>query len=110
MSNTQLPPDTEKRLYRLVDSFLVEAKDQHGNDRSLERLNEDRHLFVQALAQELANARREAAEEIVSFIDSCSDGSNKYWSNEAFEEYFEDRGYKYGPRRFVEDLKKHLEV
>ena len=34
-------------LYKLMDSFLVEAKDQNGNDRSLEQLNQDRHLFVE---------------------------------------------------------------
>ncbi len=39
--------DLKKKIYELMDSFLVEAKDQHGNDRSLERLNQDRHLFVE---------------------------------------------------------------
>lgn len=37
----------EIELYKLTDSFLTEAKDQNGNDRSLERLNQDRHLFVE---------------------------------------------------------------
>lgn len=35
-----------EKIYELADSFLVEAKDQYGKERSLERLNTDRHLFV----------------------------------------------------------------
>lgn len=31
-------------IYRIIDSFLVEAKDQDGRERSLEQLNQDRHL------------------------------------------------------------------
>ncbi|MBI4029481.1 MAG: hypothetical protein HY376_03915 [Candidatus Blackburnbacteria bacterium] len=49
----------KEEIYRIIDGFLTEAKDQNGNDRSLERLNADRHLaadeleklFSQALAQ-----------------------------------------------------------
>jgi hypothetical protein len=37
----------KEQIYRLADSFLVEAKNQYGEDRSLERLNQDRHLFVE---------------------------------------------------------------
>lgn len=37
----------KKELYRITDSFLTEAKNQNGEDRSLERLNEDRHLAVE---------------------------------------------------------------
>lgn len=33
-------------LKQIVDSFLVEAKNQDGEERSLERLNGDRHLAV----------------------------------------------------------------
>ena len=39
------------RIYEIVDSFLVEAKNQDGEDRSLEQLNEDRHLCVDNLVQ-----------------------------------------------------------
>jgi hypothetical protein len=41
----------KEETYRLMDSFLVEAKDQYGNERSLEKLNQDRHLFVKNLLQ-----------------------------------------------------------
>ncbi|MCR4329605.1 MAG: hypothetical protein NUV65_03590 [Candidatus Roizmanbacteria bacterium] len=51
------------RIYELVDAFLVEAKDQNGNDRSLDRLNMDRHLFVERMAEVLATERRKAVEE-----------------------------------------------
>jgi len=49
------PESVRERLYKIVDSFLVEAKDQNGIERSLERLNKDRHLAVdqlEALIQE----------------------------------------------------------
>ena len=39
----------KQKIYEATDSFLVEAKDQHGRERSLERLNKDRHLFVERM-------------------------------------------------------------
>jgi len=36
-------------IYRIIDSFLVEAKNQYGQERSLERLNRDRHLVAENL-------------------------------------------------------------
>jgi hypothetical protein len=41
--------EIREELYRIVDAFLTEAKDQNGNERSLNRLNEDRHLAVDRL-------------------------------------------------------------
>lgn len=41
--------ELEIEIYKIVDSFLVEAKDQNGNERSLDRLNSDRHLAVEAI-------------------------------------------------------------
>ena len=43
-------------IYKIIDSFLVEAKDQNGNERSLERLNADRHLAVEAIIAFLLSA------------------------------------------------------
>lgn len=54
----------KSEIYNLMDSFLVEAKDQHGNDRSIERLNSDRHLFVENLMEIL---KREF--ELLAVID-----------------------------------------
>lgn len=52
--------DIDKQIYQIVDSFLVEAKNQYGEDRTLERLNADRHLAVEhlkaLLAQEVLKA------------------------------------------------------
>lgn len=50
---------TKEDLYRIVDVFLVEAKDQNGNDRSVERLNTDRHLAVEALSEVIKKAVEE---------------------------------------------------
>lgn len=53
------PTSQREEIYRLVDSFLTEAKDQNGNDRSLEQLNQDRHLFVDNMMELLAQAKSE---------------------------------------------------
>jgi hypothetical protein len=50
----------EKDVYRAIDSFLIEAKDQNGKERSLERLNADRHLAAKnlmAIADDYAQAK-----------------------------------------------------
>jgi hypothetical protein len=41
--------DIKQELYRIVDHFLTEAKNQNGEERSLDRLNADRHLAVENL-------------------------------------------------------------
>ena len=38
---------TKQEIYRIIDSFLAEAKDQNGKERSLEQLNQDRHLAAE---------------------------------------------------------------
>ena len=53
----------EEKLYEIVDSFLVEAKDQNGNDRTLEKLNQDRHLAVENLKNLLSQCEEEAKKE-----------------------------------------------
>lgn len=53
-----------EEIYRIIDSFLVEAKDQNGNDRSLERLNQDRHLAAERF-KELFTRVHNAAVEII---------------------------------------------
>lgn len=52
----------KNELYRLTDSFLVEATNEKGEHRSLERLNADRHLFVEN-AMELINRQIASAVE-----------------------------------------------
>ena len=45
----------KEKIYKIVDSFLTEAKDLNGNERSLERLNQDRHLAVEKLEELFTN-------------------------------------------------------
>lgn len=52
----------KNELYRLTDSFLVEATNAKGEHRSLERLNADRHLFVENV-MELINRQIDSAVE-----------------------------------------------
>lgn len=51
-------------IYRAMDSFLVEAKDQNGNERSVERLNQDRHLFVEKMQEIISSLLHSKAEEV----------------------------------------------
>jgi hypothetical protein len=67
----------KNEIYKIIDSFLVEAKDQNGNERSLERLNEDRHLAAEALEALFSNAAKKLE-------DNMMDGDLR----EAFETYF----------------------
>jgi hypothetical protein len=54
----------KQELYRIVDHFLTEAKNQNGEERSLDRLNADRHLAVENL--EALFTRQKA--DIISLI------------------------------------------
>jgi hypothetical protein len=67
--------DIKTKIYPIVDSFLAEAKDQDSNYRSLDRLNQDRHLAVEALEElfntEKEEALREQIENIMKLITEC---------------------------------------
>ena len=54
----------KQKIYEAMDSFLVEAKDQHGNERSLEQLNRDRHLFVERMEGLFVLQKKETLKEI----------------------------------------------
>ena len=60
----------KENIYRIIDSFLVEAKDQDGRERSLEQLNQDRHLAANELLElfefEKAGIKRDLLVKIVS--------------------------------------------
>ena len=48
----------KEEIYKIIDSFLVEAKDQNGKERSLEQLNRDRHLAAEAFEKLLIEEYR----------------------------------------------------
>ena len=52
--------NVKQKIYQIVDSFLVEAKNQDGEERSLERLNGDRHLTVNKIIEVVEKVRQEA--------------------------------------------------
>ncbi len=54
-----------KEIWQAMDSFLTEAKDQYGNERNLERLNQDRHLFMEKMEKALTEARVEERSKII---------------------------------------------
>ena len=49
---------TKIEIYRLIDSFLTEAKNQDGKERSLEQLNQDRHLVADKLLELFTNFKK----------------------------------------------------
>lgn len=65
-------------IYRLMDSFLVESKDQNGNERSIERLNQDRHLFVKNMQSFIDSLRKSDKEALIERIDKIKLPSKIY--------------------------------
>lgn len=84
MNNTYID-----QLYRLTDSFLVEAKDQDGNDRTLERLNQDRHLFVENTMKLLTQAIQKTKEETWKEVDDTIKLWQRHSIDGKFTEIFE---------------------
>ena len=70
--------DTKQEIYRIIDSFLVEAKDQNGRERSLEQLNRDRHLAAERFEELIRQARQE-----------IMDSENKAVKKQAIKEFCE---------------------
>ena len=68
------------KIYNIVDSFLAEAQDQDGNYRSLDRLNQDRHLAVEALDQLFEIQYREVRAELINELieELLNNGSSSY--------------------------------
>ena len=64
--------NNKEEIYRIVDSFLVEAKDQDGRDRSIKQLNADRHLAVEAI---LAWHNKEMLKVLEEVHTSITDGA-----------------------------------
>ena len=72
-------------IYRLMDSFLTESNDQNGNPRSLDRLNQDRHLFVENMEshiKELALSMVEEDIKAVEGMDICIPCDGQGWTAE----------------------------
>lgn len=64
-----MTPKIQEIIYRIIDSFLTEAKDQNGKERSLERLNQDRHLAAESINNLVNQVRQETIEEIGRIIE-----------------------------------------
>lgn len=94
MTNTPTPQTkTREELYRIVDGFLVESTNQKGEYRSIDRLNQDRHLAVERLEELLTRREQEAREEVAREIMDLMVGF-------AFR--------KYPPRDVLKEVSKYL--
>jgi len=85
------------KFYEIVDSFLVEAKNQDGEDRSLKQLNGDRHLCVDNLVQLFTKIIQEAMIE-----------ERKSYKQEGGYEYLDDKddGYNEARKELIENFNK----
>ena len=54
----------KNEVYQIIDSFLVEAKDQNGNERSLIQLNLDRKLAAERFIELFNQIATEAIEAV----------------------------------------------
>ena len=59
---------TKQEIYRIIDSFLAEAKDQNGKERSLEQLNRDRHLAAERFEKLINQQKQEIKRDLQSVI------------------------------------------
>ena len=79
--------DIKIKLYEIVDNFLTEAKDQYGNDRSLDRLNQDRTLAVERLEELFQKGREETLRTVLPNISlGVSTSQYGFGYNDAIEE------------------------
>ncbi|MFW5962645.1 MAG: hypothetical protein ACOCQR_03415 [bacterium] len=80
----------ENKISQIIDSFLSEAKDQYGNERTLVKLNYDRHLATEELKELFKKENKKIKEEIEEEIKEDLDKGKFNWicSNESsFKEY-----------------------
>lgn len=74
----------KEKLYKIIDSFLVEAKTLDGRERSVERLNQDRHLAVEAIMREIKDAINKVSkgnEDIGKFGDGFENAIEQILNN-----------------------------
>ena len=76
MNNTN--DKIREKLYSLMDSFLVEAKNQNGEERSLEQLNIDRHLFVDNMMELFATQKKEIIEMVKKVEEKEPESNGRY--------------------------------
>ena len=105
--------DTKQEIYRIIDSFLVEAKGQNGRERSLEQLNRDRHLaaekFEELIEELIEQGRQEIIDKVVEILKKLQKTSIK--SNEIKELLnfnFIGRNFETDTRIFANDIKKQI--
>ncbi len=84
--------ETKEKIYRAMDSFLVESEDIKGNPitRSVERLNEDRHLFVNEIKKIIEEEREEIQRDINSVIGMLNGSTDREEIKNYIVEYLKD--------------------
>ena len=62
------------KIYQAMDSFLVESEDIKGKQiiRSVEQLNQDRHLFFEEIEKIIEQAKQEERERIKKEVEKTS--------------------------------------
>ena len=68
---------TKQEIYRIIDSFLAEAKDQNGKERSLEQLNRDRHLAAERFEKLINQQKQEIKRDLQSVINMLEGSTDR---------------------------------
>lgn len=77
---TQLEKGREE-LWKAMDSFLTEAKDKNGNERSLDRLNKDRQLFMENIIPIFHSIHSATLDDVLEVLPKWDDmkGTPENW-------------------------------
>jgi len=67
----------KEEIYKIIDRFLVEAKDQNGKERSLEQLNRDRHLAAERFEELIKRQKQETQRDLQSVINMLEGSTDR---------------------------------
>jgi len=77
----------KEEIYKIIDSFLVEAKDQNGKERSLEQLNRDRHLAAERFEELIKRQKQETQRDLQSVINMLEGSTDRQKIANFIKEY-----------------------
>ena len=104
---------TNKNIQDVVAELKTEfietqCKEMEGEEDLCEVYENDGELvadwWVEKITQLVKEVEAGERERIIKVVMGMTDDVQKYWNEDAWESYFEDRGYKYGPKGFIEAL------
>ena len=77
----------KEEIYKIIDRFLVEAKDQNGRERSLEQLNRDRHLAAESFEELIKRQKQKTQQDLQSVINMLEGSTDRQKIANYIKEY-----------------------